>query len=125
MTFSSSVSGRKMRLRVGKEGDTACLPSVFPTSSLSTVSDVAVSPTVDSVLQFCGCVRREAERMEERLFSLAETLPWSTGSKQASLLVVRQVAALVVGQSLSRIQLSATPWTAASQASWSITNSRS
>ena len=63
--------------------------------------------------------------MEERLFSLAETLPWSTGSKQASLLVVRQVAALVVGQSLSRIQLSATPWTAASQASWSITNSRS
>ena len=30
--------------------------------------------------------------MEERLFSLAETLPWGTGSKQASLLLVRLVA---------------------------------
>ena len=28
--------------------------------------------------------------MEERLFSLAQTLPWGTGSKQASLLLVRQ-----------------------------------
>ena len=50
----------------------ACLPTVLPAPSLGTVSDVAVPPTVDSVLQVCGHVRREAERMEERLFSPAQ-----------------------------------------------------
>lgn len=99
MTFSSLVSGRKESAKGWqRETHTACFPSVLPTPVLGSAIAVlflgsCCVPTVYNFLQFRGHVRREAERIkEERLFSLAPNPGLETGSKQASLLLVRQVA---------------------------------